>query len=150
EPRDWGREIVLMMESAPLVENRNNGSTRESKGVSLVRRSRSAGPAPGLGKAWMSRLADVSSDLALCDWSVAGDRRGRGLRGRAAATERSLKQAPTQSTRVPKESELWALLLELASRARAGRPVATPCGLRLDELGRLESVPAERGWLPQG
>lgn len=98
----------------------------------------------------MSRLADVSSDLALCDWSVAGDRRGRGLRGRAAATECSLKQAPTQSSRVPNESELWALLLELASRARAGRPVATPCGLRLDELGRLESVPAERGWLPQG
>lgn len=39
-------------------------------------------------------------------------------------------------------------MLELANRARAGNPVATPCGLRLDELGRLESVPAERGWLP--
>ncbi|HEY6727052.1 MAG TPA: RibD family protein [Polyangiaceae bacterium] len=68
---------------------------------------------------------------------------------RAAATERLLKQAPSQSSRVPNESEIWALLLELAKRARTGNPVATPCGLRLDDLGRLESVPAERGWLPE-
>jgi len=59
-----------------------------------------------------------------------------------------LKQAANQSSRVPNESEIWALLLELANRARAGAPLATPCGLRLDDLGRLESVPAERGWLP--
>jgi diaminohydroxyphosphoribosylaminopyrimidine deaminase/5-amino-6-(5-phosphoribosylamino)uracil reductase len=59
-----------------------------------------------------------------------------------------LKQAPHQSSRVPSEAEIWALMLELANRARAGNPVATPCGLRLDDLGRLESVPAERGWLP--
>jgi len=68
--------------------------------------------------------------------------------GRTAARERSLKQAANQSSRVPNESEIWALLLELANQARAGAPLATPCGLRLDDLGRLESVPAERGWLP--
>ena len=64
------------------------------------------------------------------------------------ATERLLKQAPNQSSRVPNESEIWALLLELANLARAGSPVANPRGLRLDDLGRLESVPADRGWLP--
>lgn len=61
-----------------------------------------------------------------------------------------MKQAPNQPSRVPDESEIWALLLELANMARAGNPVATPRGLRLDDLGRLESVSAERGWLPAG
>ena len=54
-----------------------------------------------------------------------------------------LKQAPNPSSRVPNESEIWALLLELANMARAGKPVATLRGLRLDDLGRLESVSDE-------
>lgn len=96
----------------------------------------------------MSRAADVSSSLTYAVGVSSKFGAAKSFADRAGARERLLKQAPNQSSRVPSESEIWALMLELANMARAGNPVATPRGLRLDDLGRLESVPAERGWLP--
>ena len=58
-----------------------------------------------------------------------------------------MKQAPSQSSSLPDENEVWALLLELCRRARSGSPVGNPRGLRLDPAGQLEVVPADRGWL---
>lgn len=58
-----------------------------------------------------------------------------------------MKQPPSQASSMPDESEVWALLLELCQRARSGRPITNPRGLRLDPRGRLEMVPGERGWL---
>lgn len=45
------------------------------------------------------------------------------------------------------ETQVWLLLRALADRASLGAAVVEPCGVRVDEMGRLEAVRLGQGWI---
>jgi riboflavin-specific deaminase-like protein len=55
--------------------------------------------------------------------------------------------AAAESTLALDESRAWMLLDALGRYAKAGRPVTSLCGLRLDSSGRLDVVAPDLGWI---